>query len=780
MKKLLLTPFLFFFAVAMKSEAQWNLTGNANATTTSIPGTTNAIPLNLSTNNIQRLVIDANGKVGIGIAAPPNVFSVKGSGGVPSAVWTNAGAPLFTGFGEQTVGNADYILSIASSLANARPVFIGRRARGTLAAPTVVSNNDQIMSFLSSGYDGSAFQNPAAIDFFIDGTPTAGNVPARISFVTGTNGSNRAERLKIGNTGDITMNTNQLTIKKATGYVGIGTATPAAVLDVNGSANFLGAFTINGYTFPLADGTANDVLSTNGRGTVSWTSLSGYARTDLSNLVPTYINQSLNPITDYTFDLGNVATAWKGIYANEAYYLGGSKLIETPGTDNIFIGKTGNTTNTSVDNIFIGNNAGNSNGVGYQNLFVGNYAGYANNNGSNNTMTGWYAGKMNSSGSENLFAGSAAGVNNVNGSRNTFVGAFSGNRNMAAADNTFLGNSAGYYNESGTDNCYVGSQAGYNNIAGTGNAFLGSHAGFNCKSNNNVAIGREALFTATTTSQNIAIGYQALYSATAGNNVAIGYAALTASTGGAYNTANGFSTLISNTSGFGNSAFGSSSLGTNTTGTYNTALGYGADVSANNLTNATAIGNSATVDASNKVRVGNINVSSIGGQVTWTSFSDGRIKQDIRENVPGLSFINLLRPVTYHFNLAKEYELMGRKDTMQWQGKNDIEKMNFTGFVAQDVDAAAKKIDYDFSGVDKSGKIMGLRYAEFVVPLVKAVQELSKKNEELGMKNEELKANATNQKKVNEELKKDIADLKAMIMKLMNNPAAPCPPMAGK
>ncbi len=266
MKKQLLTPLLtfFFFAVAMNSNAQWNLTGNANATATSILGTTNAIPLNLTTNNVQRLVIDANGKVGIGIAAPPNVFSVKGSGGVPSSVWTNAGAPLFTGFGEQTIGNADYILSMASSLANARPVFIGRRARGTLATPTVVSNNDQIMSFMSSGFDGTGFQNPAAIDFFVDGTPTAGNVPARISFVTGTNGATRAERLKIGSTGDITVNTNQLFVQSSGGNVGLGTTTPLQRLHVNGSSLTTVNALVNGAVVIDASNTNDGTLATGG------------------------------------------------------------------------------------------------------------------------------------------------------------------------------------------------------------------------------------------------------------------------------------------------------------------------------------------------------------------------------------------------------------------------------------------------------------------------------------------------------------------------------------
>ncbi|MEP7142476.1 MAG: bZIP transcription factor [Ferruginibacter sp.] len=58
----------------------------------------------------------------------------------------------------------------------------------------------------------------------------------------------------------------------------------------------------------------------------------------------------------------------------------------------------------------------------------------------------------------------------------------------------------------------------------------------------------------------------------------------------------------------------------------------------------------------------------------------------------------------------------------------------YTGFIAQDVEIAAKKISYDFSGVDaaKNDKdLYGLRSADFVVPLVKAVQELSAQNEQL-------------------------------------------------
>jgi hypothetical protein len=69
-------------------------------------------------------------------------------------------------------------------------------------------------------------------------------------------------------------------------------------------------------------------------------------------------------------------------------------------------------------------------------------------------------------------------------------------------------------------------------------------------------------------------------------------------------------------------AYGSYSLATNVTGNKNTALGGQTDVTADNLHNATAIGNGALVDASNQVRMVIMRVTSIGGQVGWTNYSD--------------------------------------------------------------------------------------------------------------------------------------------------------------
>lgn len=62
---------LLLVSVALSTHAQntspyWSLAGNSNAATTSKLGTTNLIPLNLTTNNLTRLKIFENGRVGVG------------------------------------------------------------------------------------------------------------------------------------------------------------------------------------------------------------------------------------------------------------------------------------------------------------------------------------------------------------------------------------------------------------------------------------------------------------------------------------------------------------------------------------------------------------------------------------------------------------------------------------------------------------------------------------------------------------------------------------------
>ena len=126
--------------------------------------------------------------------------------------------------------------------------------------------------------------------------------------------------------------------------------------------------------------------------------------------------------------------------------------------------------------------------------------------------------------------------------------------------------------------------------------------------------------------------------------------------------------------------------------------------------------------------------------------SDKRFKNNIQENVAGLDFILNLRPVTYSLNVEKINDFLG---VTGLQGSDEIlknaarkkEAIIQTGFIAQEVEEAAQSLGYDFSGVDapkNEHDFYGLRYAEFVVPLVKAVQELAEENNRLKAENIDL------------------------------------------
>lgn len=209
--------------------AQWQLSGNANATNLSFLGTTTNHPVRLGTNGVERIRVATNGNIGIANTSPAGRLTVQGSGGVPNNKWVSAGTPIFSGLGENLVGNADFILSMGSNTPLARGVFFGRRARGTLAAPAAVQADDYLTSLLSSGYDGSNFLSPAGVDFFVDGNVSPGIVPARISFSTGYSGASREERLTI----------------KHNGYVGVGTTNPMSQFHVrrNDGSPYVARFT---------------------------------------------------------------------------------------------------------------------------------------------------------------------------------------------------------------------------------------------------------------------------------------------------------------------------------------------------------------------------------------------------------------------------------------------------------------------------------------------------------------------------------------------------------
>ncbi len=270
----------------------------------------------------------------------------------------------------------------------------------------------------------------------------------------------------------------------------------------------------------------------------------------------------------------------------------------------------------------------------------------------------------------------------------------------------------------------------------------------------NNAIGLTALSVNTTGQRNNAMGFEALLDNTTGvGNTALGDGSLFENKSGNNNSAIGYNSLLSNTTGNNNSAIGYNSLRSNTTGNNNSALGYLAFSAGATYSNSTALGYNTVISASNQVRLGNNAVTSIGGQVAWTTLSDARFKTENAQKVPGIDFIKKLRPVTYYVNheAMNRYLEVPKGEDVQNRSSSEAKntyKPNYTktlesGFMAQEVEQAAKELGYEFNGVDapKNEKdYYGLRYSQFVVPLVKAVQELNEKLDQKQAENDQLRA----------------------------------------
>jgi hypothetical protein len=293
---------------------------------------------------------------------------------------------------------------------------------------------------------------------------------------------------------------------------------------------------------------------------------------------------------------------------------------------------------------------------------------------------------------------------------------------------------------------------------------------------------------------NTGFGYQSLYANTTGTyNNAIGASALAFNLDGSFNTANGSGALFNNTGGDYNTAVGYGALAGNTTGSYITTLGDQANVNGNNYSNSTAIGANSLITGSNQVVLGNSSIVNIYAEVTGiTMLSDSRFKKNIKEDVPGLEFIRLLRPVTFNYdikgfnnhikgNTPKPEQLAHGADSAIGKGLPEMpdlkpykedevaiaqkEKIEYTGLVAQEVETAAKKVGYDFSGLHKPQNdkdTYGLNYTDFVVPLIRSVQELSASKESM-------QSEIDNLKNQNNDLQNQLNELKVQLQGLVKS-----------
>ncbi|MBK9165737.1 MAG: tail fiber domain-containing protein [Acidobacteria bacterium] len=187
------------------------------------------------------------------------------------------------------------------------------------------------------------------------------------------------------------------------------------------------------------------------------------------------------------------------INATTQYNLGGSRILRSPGTGNLFAGFSAGVATTGLSNSFFGTSAGQSTTTGEQNSFFGNATGLLNVTGSFNSYFGRSAG-LNSTASNNSFFGYNAGALNTGGNSNSFFGRSAGEANTGGNSNAFFGRGAGIANTDGSLNAFFGTFAGSSNTTGSNNTAIGDGANFSVGNLTfATAIGAGALVTASNT-----------------------------------------------------------------------------------------------------------------------------------------------------------------------------------------------------------------------------------------------------------------------------------------
>jgi len=352
------------------------------------------------------------------------------------------------------------------------------------------------------------------------------------------------------------------------------------------------------------------------------------------------------------------------------------------------------------------------------NTAVGFNAGTAISTGVQNTLIGALAGDALTDADSNVAVGYQSLSANTKGGRAVAIGQFA----LAAQNLTTAGNVS--YNTA------VGYSAGSGITSGVGNTIMGAIAGDALTdADYNVAVGRSALGTDTLGSTATALGFgtlatQNFTSATNSFNAAVGYQAGTSVTTGVQNT------LI-----------GASAGDSITDGLNNTLLGYNVDCSSGTQ-HAIIIGHGITGAGSDFSfgKASNVVSNDFDADAAFSRSSDLRLKTNVANATLGLNFINDLRPVTYKWKASADLDANDAELAHLRVADADDNIINHMttdvtmhGLIAQEVKTALDTASVStFKGwhEDQYG-VQQISREMFVIPLIKAIQELSATNNAL-------------------------------------------------
>jgi len=287
----------------------------ANATL----GTSDNYSLGFKTNNTTQMTIDTAGKVGIGTTTPSTALDI-GTGNLRSGDLIVSGQPR--AFVSPIVIDSITPKTFIYNDSTFNAFRIGTQNGGPTSISLMIAGQD-VMALSTTGLHPST-----AYDNQID---LGGALSRWKSITVGTSPSSFA------------------------GNVGIGTATPGSALDVKGTLRLSGSTSgyvgfapaaaagSTTYTLPAADGTASQVLTTNGSGVLSWSTPAG-SITSVGGTAPISSSGGATP----TISISQSNTTTDGYLSSTDWNTFNNKL----GTATSFVGDVSGAYNsTSVDKI---------------------------------------------------------------------------------------------------------------------------------------------------------------------------------------------------------------------------------------------------------------------------------------------------------------------------------------------------------------------------------------------------------------------------------------------